>query len=52
MLYYVLVLVGEFIDVFVIKLDGIYIDVIFGGGGYFVFILDVLGDNGCFLGFD
>lgn len=43
---YIFVLLEECIMVLVIKFDGIYIDVIFGCGGYLNYILNILGDSG------
>lgn len=51
-IYYVLVLLKESVDVMNIFFDGIYVDVIFGGGGYFCEIFLWFGDGGCLLGFD
>lgn len=49
---YIFVFLQECLDGLVIKLDGIYIDVIFGCGGYLGEIFKQLGSNGCLIVFD
>lgn len=50
--YYVLVFLNECIENLNIKLDGVYVDCIMGGVGYFKEIVKKLLDKGLFIGFD
>lgn len=50
--YYILVMLQECLDGLNIYLDGIYVDVIFGGGGYFCVIFEWFFLKGQFILFD
>lgn len=50
--YYVMVLFYEMIDMFDVKFDGIYVDVILGGVGYSEYLLSKLSEKGYFYVFD
>lgn len=51
-LYHLPVLLNESIEALMVRPDGIYVDVTFGGGGYSRHILDKLDRNGRIIAFD